>query len=570
MIYNKLNTVCLLLCVLLPQLVHSSPKVVPLSFTKKYGNSIQDAQSHFKPRLRLFKRQDGYELVELTNQQSFYSVDLSIGTPSQEVTVLVDTGSSDLWVTGSNNPYCIDNFNSNSNSNLDTDDLIDCEQYGVFDISDSKSFTKNQSAPVFFISYGDTTFASGIWGQDVLHLEDLNITGLSFAVANRTNSSVGVMGIGFSGLEMTNVGTDSNKPYTYDNFPMVLKRSGAINSLTYSLYLNKLTEEHGSILFGGVDHSKYTGNLYTIPIINTLSGSGISNPIQFDVTLQGIGISTNNSSKNDNNNNDDDDDQITITTTKIPALLDSGTTLTYLPQEILEQIADQIGAQYSARIGYYIVPCDDDEQSTSFDSSTNLVFDFGGFHINTSLNDYLIKISRTSCMIGLLPYDSNKVILGDTFLSHAYVVYDLENYQIGLAQAKFDVDDDDSQIEIINGTSGIPSATKAPRYSSTWSSNMRSTSLGNIFTNLPYGNPMSSLNSNDVALTTTTITSGDTTIVRTSSRLTTTTSTSRSSATSTRNANNSSNGSSVMNNNLRTYFIYSILFIFLLPTLLMF
>ncbi|CAL9735200.1 aspartic proteinase Mkc7p [Monosporozyma servazzii] len=451
---------------------------VGMKFKKRYGNNYDTATSNFKPEFNLHKRDGKYETVEITNEQSFYSVELEIGTPTQEVTVLVDTGSSDLWVMGSNNPYC----KSSSNSQISTSDRIDCGEFGTFDSDKSSTWSRNESASRFSIQYGDTTFASGVWGQDRLHLEDLNITGLSFAVANRTNSTVGVLGVGLPGLETTNSGRNA---YQYDNFPMVLKRAGATESTAYSLYLNSLQEEHGSILFGAVDNSKYSGPLYTIPLINTLRGYGYETPIQFDVTLQGIGLS-------------DGDNNSTLTSTKVPALLDSGTTLTYLPKSLLDDLADKIGARYIERYGYYMVPCNSEGTSSSaFDDDTSLVFDFGGFHIRTPLKDYLVQALTNTCILGLIPQDSNGVILGDTFLTHAYVVYDLDNLEISMAQAKYieDYDAEDyksADIQTIN--SSVPGATKAPGYSSTWSTSASNTdSSGNIFTIHPHPTQINSV-----------------------------------------------------------------------------
>ncbi|CAL9730224.1 aspartic proteinase 3 [Monosporozyma unispora] len=448
---------------------------VGMKFKKKYGNNYDSATYNFKPEFDLQKRDDNnYETVEITNQKSFYSVELDIGTPAQNVTVLVDTGSSDLWVPGSDNPYCL----GSSHSEISRHNKIDCSEYGTFNSGESSTWSRNQSSPWFYLHYGDTTFASGVWGQDHLHLEDLNVTGLSFAVANRTNSTMGVLGVGLPGLEATN---SVSNPSTYDNFPMVLRRAGATSSSAYSLYLNSLQETHGSILFGAVDHSKYTGSLYTIPLVNIFQDYGYDAPIQFDVTLQGIGLS------GDGNNNS------TLSTTKMPALLDSGTTLTYLPQSILDDLANKIGAHYSSRFGYYLVPCNSDATSSSaFDDDTSLVYDFGGFHINTPLNDYLVQATKDTCILGLIPQDSNGVILGDTFLTHAYVVYDLDNLEVSMAQAKY-IEDYDAQnyksadIHIINGTHGIPGATKAPGYSSTWSTSASNvSSTGDIFTLHPH------------------------------------------------------------------------------------
>lgn len=438
-------------------------KYVNLAFTKSYGDNFESSESGSKPQLNLNKREDGYESIEISNQITFYSVNLDIGTPSQNLTVLVDTGSSDLWVTGSDNPYC--SSNSGSGSSISSSNTIDCSEYGTFDSDSSSTWSSNDTS--FSITYGDSTFASGVWGQDRLHLEDLNVTGLSFAVANETNSTVAVLGIGLPGLEVTYAASGSAKSYQYDNFPLVLKRNGAIESNVYSLYLNELDADYGSVLFGAVDHMKYDSPLYTIPIINTLRSSGFTTAVQFDVTLQGLGMTFNNGAT-----------EKTLTTTKIPALLDSGTTLTYLPTSLLTPIANYIGATYSSRLGYYTLPC----PSSSSSNETVLVFDFGGFYINATLDNFLIQASSTTCLLGILPQSGNSALLGDSFLTSAYVVYDLENKEISMAQANYDTND--TNIEVVTaGATAIPSATKAPGYSSTWSTTVTSIgTTGDIFT----------------------------------------------------------------------------------------
>lgn len=456
-------------------------KFVHLSFDKLYGSSYETASKRNRPQARLRKRTNGYEEIEIINEQSFYSVELEIGTPNQNVTVLIDTGSSDLWVTGPDNPYCLplsgnqDDSSpfgwftrttlsgsataTTSSSSLAT---IDCSEYGVFNSSRSSSFRSNNTA--FRISYGDGTFAAGTWGTDTLNLGDLNVTSLSFAVANSSNSSVGVFGIGLPGLQTTYTGVTAaaagTRPYQYQNFPMVLKAQGAIHQNAYSLFLNEPDADSGSILFGAVDHSKYSGQLYTIPLLNPYQSRGIQNPIEFDITVQGVGVSKDNSVK-------------TVTTTQFPALLDSGTTLTYLPYSLTELIADRIGAHYSLTRGFYTLPCPDDNDDTQ------ILFDFGGFQIATNLSNYILGDSTGSstCYLGMIPLSGNSAIFGDNFLIHAYVVYDLENYEISMAQAQFN--DSESRIEVI--TDGIPSATRAPGYSATWSTSQSISSGGNAF-----------------------------------------------------------------------------------------
>lgn len=476
----------------------TSPPVLRMSFNKRYGETYEDSSTS-----RLRKREDGTVDLDLKNRSNFYSVTLNVGSPSQEVIVLLDTGSSDLWITGSGNPYCEASTRNAQLGNNKRDSIgeeimswftvmystygtqiptgtatvsgggstgtatassggssatINCATYGTFNKTGSRTFKSNGSS--FDISYGDGSFASGVWGTDDITVGGYNISNVSIAVANETNSTVGVLGIGLAGLESTYSSAESSvsgNRYTYSNFPMVLKDRGLIKKNVYSLYLNSSEATSGSILFGAVDSSKYDGQLYTLPILNQYKD--LSAPVQFDITLQGMGMQNSSS-------------QTTFTTTQMPALLDSGTTLAYLPEEVLEMIASAVGASYSSSYGYYLLSC------PSSDDDTSLVFDFGGFHITANLSDLIIESSGSSCVLGLLPSGDNSAILGDIFLVNTYVVYDLESYEISMAQANYNSTSED--IELV--TSAVPNAKDAAGYSSTYSSSQSITSGGNIFT----------------------------------------------------------------------------------------
>lgn len=51
--------------------------------------------------VRKLKRQDAVGLAN-RNDGTLYTIDIELGTPPQPITVIIDTGSSDLWV----NPIC--------------------------------------------------------------------------------------------------------------------------------------------------------------------------------------------------------------------------------------------------------------------------------------------------------------------------------------------------------------------------------------------------------------------------------------------------------------------------------
>lgn len=66
---------------------------------------------------------------------------------------------------------------------------------------------------------------------------------------------MGTLGIGLKSDEET---SDNS---TYDNFVFNLKKQGFINKAGYSLYLPQKEKKSGTILFGGIDEDKYSGNL---------------------------------------------------------------------------------------------------------------------------------------------------------------------------------------------------------------------------------------------------------------------------------------------------------------------
>lgn len=456
------------------------------------GNSLSDmAQDR---QLTLRKRADSL-LMEIDNAASFYKADLKIGSNQQEVGVLVDTGSSDLWVM-SKDMTCFRARSAKRDVFIDspgthvvrddirmaemgllatpTDEILDkracglfgctttvlgtstatgaglggsgntCTSYGSFETADSDSFQKNSSAAAFSIEYADGTTASGIWGRDTVEIAGTNVSSLSFAVVNLSDSNIGVLGIGLTGLETTN--QRSSGGYQYENLPLRLKRLGLINKNAYSLYLGDASATSGSVLFGAVDNAKYTGPLQTVPIIN-IYASFYRNPIRLDVVLSGISYLS--ASQNE-----------TISTTAYAALLDSGTTLSYFPTGLFSNIVTALLGRYSQAAGLYAVDCG------FYTTRASFVFNFSGIQISVPLQNMVLR-SGSQCFLGVLENSSTAngvsyVVLGDNFLRSAYVVYDLDDYEISMAQVAYSNLED---IEVI--LLSVPNAVRAAGYSST-------------------------------------------------------------------------------------------------------
>ncbi|KAG5355177.1 Acid protease [Yarrowia sp. B02] len=239
--------------------------------------------------------------ANLKNHLIYYDTNITIGTPPQQFTVDLDTGSSDLWVAadGSKGAY-----------------------------NPKKSSTYQDYKPGFGISYGDGSHASGDWVKDTVTFGGASVPQFVFAAASSVNSELQIFGIGYTGNEASNYQSEQNgQTFQYDNFPIRLAKDGVIDTPAYSLFLDSLDSSTGSVLFGGVDTSKFSGDL---AILKTLAEDGQTKPKEFLVTLDSVDVEVNGKTHN------------ALDKTR-HVLLDSGTTLTYLPTETYKTLINALG-----------------------------------------------------------------------------------------------------------------------------------------------------------------------------------------------------------------------------------
>lgn len=419
----------------------------------------------------------------IENQESYYSVELVMGSDNQKLIALLDTGSSDLWILGEDDTglnacdaYLKENGYITASGDIVSGDASEvdivranCEQLGVFAPGNSTTFKKEYNNIEFEIDYGDYTYADGYWGEDTLSVNGVSVDGLMFGVANVSNSS-NVLGISFEGLETSDDLINGHHGFTYSNLPSILKQDGLINKKAYSLFLNALNATSGDLLFGAVDTAKYQGDMYTVPLVNIYSDVS-SVPIEFDVALQGTGYV------------DGEGNEVTFNQQIYAAVFDSGTSFTVLPQEVADMFAKQVNATYDDDLESYVLPCGSHPQSEAF------VFQFGGVNFYTPVANYIQTTSDSNtCLLNIQTFDYNYAIIGDNSLTSLYVVYDLEDYELSIAQVDLSGADENSFEDIY---STVPGAIKAPGYSSTSlvSTSASLTSGGNIFTGSQPTNP---------------------------------------------------------------------------------
>jgi len=303
------------------------------------------------------------------------------------------------------------------------------------------------AADVFNITYGDGTSDTGDYFTDVVRLGQVTIDagrltmGLATYTANGpqvANDGHGLLGVGYEIGEsiVQAAGAQSETPAIYD----ILVKLGVINRAAYSLYLNDDKSGKGEVLFGAIDTTKYSGDLVSLPV--QPMWDGVTNYTEFLVALTAISVTDDSGTR-----------LLTDSTFAYPALLDSGTVSQDLPAGVADEILKGFGAIQGA------LPCE------YRNSNASLTYTFGGDggpSINVPLSALIVDAGnatlpdgRAECQILVTSENGNGVILGDSFLRSAYVVYDLENNEIAIAQAVLDATSTSNILTIPSGT-GLP------------------------------------------------------------------------------------------------------------------
>lgn len=266
---------------------------------------------------------------------------------------------------------------------------------------------------------------------DTITTGGTTLSRLQFGIGYKSSAKQSILGIGYL-LNEVQAGL-GKRPY--NNLPAQLVAEKKIQTNAYSLWLNDLTADTGHILFGGVDTARYTGKLQTLPIQRRFNYFAEFFITMTELTLAGTVIAGDES---------------------LACLLDSGSSLSHLPNRIVSDIYNAVGATFIGAENLAHVPC-------SLASSTaTLDFTFSSVTISVSMRELVIPMAYgfgsdglPQCLFGITPANSATTVLGDTFLRSAYVVYDMENNEISIAQTNFQ-STTSNIVEIGTGSSPVP------------------------------------------------------------------------------------------------------------------
>ncbi|KAG0681753.1 Vacuolar protease A [Pichia californica] len=329
---------------------------------------------------------DGTHDLPLTNYvNAQYFTEIQLGTPGQTFKVILDTGSSNLWVPSTE---C---------------SSLACYLHEKYDHDSSATYSANGTS--FAIRYGSGSL-EGFVSQDVLTFGDLTIPNQDFAEATSEPGLAFAFGKfdGILGLAYDTISVNKIVPPIYNAI-----NQGLLDSPQFAFYLgdaSKSETDGGICSIGGYDKSKFNGDITWLPI---------RRKAYWEVKFDGIGLG---------------DEYATLQ--GHGAAIDTGTSLIALPSQLAEILNAQIGAEKSWN-GQYTIECEKRAELP------DLTFTFDGYNFTITPYDYTLEVSG-SCISAFTPMDfpdpiGPLAIIGDAFLRKYYSIYDLGKDAVGLAPA---------------------------------------------------------------------------------------------------------------------------------------
>jgi len=356
-----------------------------------------------------------------------YYGNITIGTPaSQEFRVILDTGSSNLWVVDKTcdngascpaycqiqafcqllcDPGCCTNAKTSAAKKQSNDDGP-CDGKTQFDSSKSKSYKKNGKD--WTIQYG-TGSASGFLGVDTVALGDkgssqLSIPSTTFGQANQLASFFTDQPLdGILGLAFRSIAVDDVQPVFQHAYELKL-----VDQPIFTVWLKKdggsaRGQNGGQITYGGLDTDHCSSDITYI---------SLSSETWWEFNIEGTGVNGKKDSKRNS------------------AISDTGTSLIAGPSGPLKKLVQATGAKFNPNYGLYSVDCNAKFTWSIWASGKEFVID---------ATNLVWELEPKSCVIGYEEFDSGfggpDFILGDPFIRQFCQIYDLSG-KVGFSQSK--------------------------------------------------------------------------------------------------------------------------------------
>jgi len=361
-----------------------------------------------------------------------YLGNITIGTPPQTFRVILDTGSSNLWVPDvscltatsscpdycSNaiicdfvcDPSCCSGDSAEQSESQPRPSRLDATCQGKILFNSSLSSTYQPNGTTWTINYGSGS-ASGFLGYDTVGMGDatdpnqLQVPNTLFGQAQQVASVFandpidGILGLAFRSLAVDNV----------DPVLMQAYQTGVLDQPLFTVWL----EEKGAAATGT------TGGVYTYGALDTTHCGAVIDTVtldadtyyQFAVTNFAMGSFTQSG--------------------KWDVISDTGTSFIGGPQGITDSLAQQAGANYDSDYGVYFIDC-----NASFQP---FVVTINGKDYSVDSKNLIVSEGQGQCVFTFFPQDFGpgmpSWILGDPFIRQYCNTYNFGAGTISFAKA---------------------------------------------------------------------------------------------------------------------------------------
>ncbi|KAJ3113233.1 hypothetical protein HDU96_003619 [Phlyctochytrium bullatum] len=341
---------------------------------------------------------------------------LNVGTPSQTLRVLFDTGSFNLWLRGKN---CKSQA---------------CVNAPSFDGTASSTFkTSNQKARD--LQYADGTIVSGIVATDVFAVGTAKVSDFQFTLAESIDSSNPEGEKDSDGIVGMSLAPQDSRLGAFPIFFNSLVASKAITIPQFSYYILP-NDTNGQVIFGGYDKSLMANPSDSLTWVSVTDSTYFDSQNNLTFRAEGawaVPITSITSSVSG----------ISHTfTAQAGIIMDTGTSLGVVPSTLLRRLAGVMKARSDSQ-GNLIVSCD----ARTVTGGPVLYFNLGN-NVTVALTaaEYVIPVPFQSatgqivylCVIALedVSDSANYVLMGNTLLKRYLTVFDYATGNIGFALAK--------------------------------------------------------------------------------------------------------------------------------------
>ncbi|KAJ1367839.1 Inositol hexakisphosphate and diphosphoinositol-pentakisphosphate kinase [Parelaphostrongylus tenuis] len=324
----------------------------------------------------------------------FYIGNVTIGTPEQTVSLLLDTSSSNLWV--------IDDSCDTYTCNGSLTDL-----YTRHKFHSTKSSSLSNENTTLFILYESGGWCGGPLVSDAVSFAGMTIEKQEFVMATDISDIYqympfdGILGLGWPALAVGQITTPMQNVLPSLDAPLFTVW------MDRKIYMS-FGDNAGLVTYGAIDTTNCHSDINYVPL---------TSEIYWQFAVDEFSIGTYSYQK------------------KGQAISDTGNSRIWVPTPVMDGIANQTGAYFDPAYEVYGVPC------STMMTQPNLKFTINGIKYSVPSVEYVLDVGfgPDECILGVYEILAGGFgpdwILGDTWVRTFCNIYDFGQKRIGFATA---------------------------------------------------------------------------------------------------------------------------------------